>query len=442
MASPAQTPDTRQVIRSLIPPVYAPSLLEAAGENALMPVIPLLAVALGFSVPQAAALTLIFGVASVLGPIPAGKLMTRVGSRAALVTTGSLLVLTNLVALVVLGSGLQDTPGTEHRVLLIVVLVVMATNSQVWALGRQSYLGTAIPAPMRARGMTLFGGMLRIGQVIGPLLGAVVMSLGHQAWVFGLFAVLSASATIMVAFFMIPGEQAAEAAKRTEQRTHRPERTEARKRLTRGILSRMLLVGLAIAPVMMARVNRPTIVPLLGLALGVDAGTISVVFGISAGLDIALVVPAGVLMDRYGRAAVAVPCSVVMGVGFVALGVLALTVGDLGAGWAVFALLVPSLLIAMGNGLGSGIVMTLGIDVCPAHDRTRYLAWWNTLIGSGRLAAPLIVAGITLVAPVAVAGLASGALCLVGGAVLWRVLPGFTPPGSRTLLRRAKGSRT
>jgi MFS family permease len=193
---------------------------------------------------------------------------------------------------------------------------------------------------------------------------------------------------------------------------------------------------------MMARVNRPTIVPLLGLALGVDAGTISVVFGISAVLDIALVVPAGVLMDRYGRAAVAVPCSVVMGVGFVALGVLALTVGDLGAGWAVFALLVPSLLIAMGNGLGSGIVMTLGIDVCPAHDRTRYLAWWNTLIGSGRLAAPLIVAGITLVAPVAVAGLASGALCLVGGAVLWRVLPGFTPPGSRTLLRRAKGSRT
>nr|WP_214651248.1 MFS transporter [Brachybacterium halotolerans] len=429
--------DARSVIRSLVGPVYAPTLIEASGSNALLPVIPLLALALGFSVPMTAAITLVFGIAAVLGPIPAGRLMDRVGAQRALVGTGVVLVITNLVALVVIGRGLAEGPTLVHRVMLVVLLVVMATSSQVWALGRQSYLGGALPAAVRARGMTLFGGMMRIGQVVGPLLGAGVTALGHESWVFALFAVLSGAATIMVAVFMVPGEGRRASRARADavdgrsrgapSRPDAPRRSAARSRLTRGVLARMLVVGLGITPLMMARVNRPTIVPLLGAVLGVDATTISIIFGVSAVLDIALVVPAGVLMDRFGRAAVAVPCSLIMGVGFVLMGVLALRAGTTGGSVAVLALLIPSLLISLGNGLGSGIVMTLGIDVSPVHGRTTYLAWWNTMIGVGRLTAPLLVTVITLVAPVAAAAIASGVLCLGGGAWLARVLPRHTP---------------
>src|SRR5699024_9053262 len=102
---------TSQVIRSLAPSVYLPSLLEFTGQAALMPVIPLLALQLGFSVPQAAALTTIFGIASFLGPIPAGRLISRVGARPALVTTGSLLVVANLVAFTVISHGLEAGAG-------------------------------------------------------------------------------------------------------------------------------------------------------------------------------------------------------------------------------------------------------------------------------------------------------------------------------------------
>lgn len=434
--------DARSVIRSLVGPVYAPTLIEASGSNALLPVIPLLALALGFSVPMTAAITLVFGIAAVLGPIPSGRLMDRVGAQRALVGTGVLLVITNIVALVVIGRGLAEGPTLGHRIMLVVLLVVMATSSQVWALGRQSYLGGALPAAVRARGMTLFGGMMRIGQVVGPLLGAGVTALGHESWVFALFAVLSGTATIMVAVFMVPGEDrsasragsAPRSQARSRGRSRRgsggpgtARRSAARSRLTRGVLARMLVVGLGITPLMMARVNRPTIVPLLGAALGVDATTISIIFGVSAVLDIALVVPAGVLMDRFGRAAVAVPCSLIMGVGFVLMGVLSLRAGTGGGSVAVLALLIPSLLISLGNGLGSGIVMTLGIDVSPVHGRTTYLAWWNTMIGVGRLTAPLLVTVITLLAPVAAAAIASGVLCLGGGAWLARVLPRHTP---------------
>ncbi|MGO2312255.1 MAG: MFS transporter, partial [Brachybacterium tyrofermentans] len=184
------------------------------------------------------------------------------------------------------------------------------------------------------------------------------------------------------------------------------------------------------APVMMARVNRPVIVPLLGASLGLDSVWISLVFGVCAALEILLVIPAGTLMDRYGRAAVAVPCALLMGAGFILLAILGTTLAGQGTTLAVVALLVPSLLIGLGNGMGAGIVMTLGIDVSPVHDRTRYLAWWNTMLGSGRLAAPLVVTAIALVAPIALAGAATGALCLAGGAWLARTLPRVTPSGS------------
>lgn len=426
---------TAQVLRSLAPSVYIPTVLESAGETALLPVVPLIALELGFGVSQAAALTVVFGLASVLGPIPAGRLMQRVGGRAAIVATGVLLIAANLLALVVVGAGMRGEPDAVHRAALIGLLVVMAGAGQVWALGRQSFLGTALPAGMRARGMTLFGGMMRIGQVVGPLLGAAVMAIGHESWVFGLFAVMTTLATAMVAVFMVPGEERRpDTAASTRPAGEggaalRPARTPARSRLDRAVLRRMALVGAGIAPVMMGRVNRPVIVPLLGAAMGLDATTVSVVFGASAVVEIALVVPAGVLMDRYGRVAVAVPCSLLMGAGFVLLSVLAAVLGDAGWGGALLALLLPSVLIAIGNGLGSGIVMTLGIDTSPVHGRTRYLAWWNTLIGAGRLAAPLLVTAITLVAPVAAAGAVSGALCLGGAAWLARVLPAMTPSG-------------
>lgn len=432
MTTPAPRPEPRdqrppgQVLGTLVPSVYAPTLLEFVGLSALMPVVPLLARELGFSVPQAAAVTTIFGLTAFLGPIPAGRLITRIGARPALVLTGVLLVASNLVAFATIAPALDGDGALRHRLALVGLLLVMAVSTQVWHLGRQAYLGTALPPSLRARGMTLFGGVIRVGEVIGPLLGAVVMALGSMAWVFVLFAVSAAAATAMIALFLPPGEAGPG---RVPPRRERRARTSARNRLDRAVLGRMIAVGLGVAPIMMARVNRPVIIPLLGDALGLDPAWISIVFGLSAAVEILLVLPAGTLMGRYGRAAVAVPCSLLMGAGFLLLAVLGTTLADGGRTAALLALAVPTLLIGLGNGLGAGIVMTLGIDVSPVHHRTQYLAWWNTMLGAGRLAAPLAVAGITLVAPIVVAGAATGAVCVAGGVWLARALPRLTPSG-------------
>ncbi|MCS6712275.1 MFS transporter [Brachybacterium sp. EF45031] len=413
------------MLRPLIPSIYAPTALETTGESALIPVVPVLALQLGFSVPAAAALTGIFGIASLIGPIPAGALLQRIGARRAILSTGILLALGNSLALLVVGEGLAGTPQARHRWALVALLVLIAACGQVWALGRQSHLGSALPPQFRARGMTTFGGMLRVGQVLGPLVGAAVMAwLGERA-VFGVAATMSALASLMVAMFLLPQERPGRSAPpaRDPRRARPAPRSAAARGLDGLVARRMLLVQVGLTPLIIARFARPVVVPLVAAAWGLDAPTIALIIGVLAVLEILLFIPAGILMDRFGRAAVAVPCTGLLGAGFALLALWSLLAPPQTSTAAVTALLVCGAILAIGNGLGSGIMMTLGLDVSPERDRTRYLTWWNTLNGVGRLLGPGLVAGITAVAPLAAASGVIGLLALGGAAWLARILP-------------------
>lgn len=418
--------DANASLRHLIGPVYLPTLAQSVGMSATLPVIPLLALAVGFSVPAAAALTMISGIVGVLGPIPLGTLMTAVGERRTMLVTGVLVCLTQLGALALAVDALGGRESTWHRVGFVGALVASSLSREVWVIGRQAYLGTALPVSHRARGMTTFGGMMRIGQVVGPLLGAATIALGNEAWVFGLDAGAMAVASILVAVCMLPDErgQKRSSVRRAvgrlpvEPSPHAPSRSAG---LT------MLLAGVGIVPLTMARIARPLIVPLLGAMLGLGAEEISLIFGVSALVEIAMFVPAGTLMDRFGRTAVLVPCLVFSGAGYLLL--VALTSGLGGSSWGAtfWALTLPAALIAFGNGFGAGSVQTLGLDLSPATQRTRHLARWSTITGTGRLLAPGLVALVTLAWPVTVAGAVIGVLCWGGALWCWRLLPQVTP---------------
>lgn len=425
-----RAPSARQALARLVWPIYAPMLLAAIGSTALMPMIPLIALELGFSVPAAAALTMISGLVGVLGPIPAGRAMTMVGERTAMIVMGVGLALSGLAGFAVVSDGLGGGDDWWHRVAFVLVLFASAVCQQVWMLGRQSYMGSQLPVAVRARGMSTLGGMMRIGQVIGPVLGAGVLVVAHEGYVFLLQAVTALAATLLVTFKMLPpegdGPAASRASRREASRTPIPP-TPAPHAPGRPAIATMLLTGLGIVPLNMARINRPLILPLLGAVLGLDAATISLVFGAAALVEIVMFVPAGTLMDRRGRAAVAVPALLVSGLSYVLLAVLAVTIGTRSEAGALVAVTVSAVFVALGNGLSAGIVMTLGVDLSPEEHRTRHLARWNTITSVGRFAGPGLVAGVTLFAPVAAAGLATGVLCVAGGLWLWKYLPGVTP---------------
>ena len=121
-------------------------------------------------------------------------------------------------------------------------------------------------------------------------------------------------------------------------------------------------------------------------------------------LEIGLFYPAGWAMDRAGRTVVAVPVVALIGLGVL---VLPLTGGLLG-----FTLL--ALLMAVGNGLGSGIVMTLGADTAPREGRAQYLGGYRLAGDLGGLGGPLLVSGLSLVVPLTAVCVTVGSLCLLG----------------------------
>src|SRR5690625_6820849 len=100
----------------------------------------------------------------------------------------------------------------------------------------------------------------------------------------------------MVATFLPAGELRGG---RSAPRGRRPRPSQARTRLTRAVLSRMVMVGVGIAAVMISRVNRPVIIALEGASVRLESMLVSLVFDVSAVIEVRLVVPAGLLMDRY-----------------------------------------------------------------------------------------------------------------------------------------------
>jgi MFS family permease len=92
------------------------------------------------------------------------------------------------------------------------------------------------------------------------------------------------------------------------------------------------------------RSSRQAVIPLWADHIGLDAAVTSLIYGLAGGIDMLVFYPAGKVMDRKGRGWVAVPSMLIMGIA------LLLTPLTHGAG----TLLMASLLIGFGNGIGSG----------------------------------------------------------------------------------------
>lgn len=127
--------------------------------------------------------------------------------------------------------------------------------------------------------------------------------------------------------------------------------------------------------------------------------------------------PAGLVMDRFGRVWIAVPCTLMLGLGML---VLPLTS-------TLYAVLAVASLMAIGNGLGSGIIITLGADAAPPALRAQFLAGWAACAELGGVLGPLLISAITFTAPLAAAALTLGALTTLGATWLAHWVPTTSP---------------
>jgi MFS family permease len=135
------------------------------------------------------------------------------------------------------------------------------------------------------------------------------------------------------------------------------------------------------------RASRQVVIPLWALHIGLDPRTTSIIFGLSGAVDMLLFYPAGSVMDRLGRKWVAVPSMFVLGLAHL---VLPLT-------HSVVTLTAVALLMGVGNGLGAGVIMTLGADASPPVGRAQFLGAFRLFADTGNGAGPLLLAGATAV---------------------------------------------
>lgn len=372
-------------MRSIALPAYGPTVVSSTGHGAVMPVLALYARDLGAGVGLAAFVVALLGVGMLASSLPSGALVARIGERATLVAGG----LVDAVAMTV-----AALSGSVW--LLALAVLVSGFTWTAFLQARQGFMIDAVPPTHRARALATLGGVHRVGLLIGPLVGAVLIHQWGLHAVFWFAAALAAGSALMARLMPDLGTESRHLQRRAGHLS------------VRAVLHRhrhvLLTLGVAVIVIGASRSLRTSLLPLWADQVGLQASTTSLIFAAAALVDIAFFFPGGWLMDHYGRAVVAVPV-----VATAAIGVLLLPL----AHTAVTVTLIV-MLIALGNGLGSGVVMTLGADVAPSAGRAQFLGGWRLCGDLGNSGGPLLVSAVAAVAPLAVACLILGGLGVLG----------------------------
>ncbi len=396
--------DDSLTLRQIAPAAFLPPALFAVGQGAIAPVVVLSATQLGASPAVAALVLASAGLGQLLADIPAGTVVHRYGERPTMIGAAALTVLALLGCIL-----------APNLAVFTLCIFVTGSGTAVWLLARQAYVAEVVPYRLRATAMSTLGGVFRIGLFVGPFLGAAVV---HFTGLWGAYAVhivaAAAAAGVLLVVTDVTAQGSADGTGPSAVRV--PVRTVVRDQ--RSVFATLGVGALLISAI---RAARQVVLPLWGTNLGLSPTTISVIFGVSGAVDMLLFYPAGKVMDRYGRAFVAVPSMALLGVSLL----LVPLTGSAGA------LLAVGLLIGVGNGMSSGLVMTLGADLAPPDRRPVFLGVWRVFYDAGNGVGPFVIAGVAAAATLGTGIAAMGVVGVLGAGWLGYWIPRRVPRGPR-----------
>ncbi|HWV34617.1 MAG TPA: MFS transporter [Thermomicrobiales bacterium] len=350
----------------LILAVYLPTAMLAIAQGVLIVTLPLYADDLGVGYTMISIITAAASMGTLIMDVPAGVVLHRIGLRRTMLIGCALVVI-----------GTMGLTFPMHANFVVALRVVAGIGTALWSLSRHSFIAQAVPTWKRGQAIAMFGGINRVGLFGGPIIGGVIATaMGMHASFFaaGLLGIVG----WIAASVFIPAEESESLPRRGA--------SDNRWRLVRKALRENGLdIGAAGAAQLFGQVirqGRQLIIPLIGAKhLGLNAAEIGTVMTVSAILDMSMFVPAGYVMDRFGRKYASVPTFLIMGVGL----------GLLPFANSFGSLLAIGLLIGLGNGLGSGTMMTLGADLAPEGATGEFLGIWRLIGDIGMVLGPLLV---------------------------------------------------
>lgn len=394
--------------RSVAVVVFLPSIVFSVGQYAIIPVIPSLAQDLGADLGGAALIVSMLVVGQLLGDIPSGAVVARIGERRAMIAATGL-ALVAVVAMLV----------APHPAVLGLGVLLLGIAGASFGLARHAFMTSFVPLRSRGRALSTLGGSIRLGAVAGPLVGATLLAAtGKPASVIVLLAVCCFAAAALLLVLRDP----AAAVVRGPQTSGETEvRAEAVGLWTTLAAQRNVLLTIGVGSAILSglRQVRQVVLPVWAISIGLDEATTSLVIGVAAAVDFSLFFLGGWIMDRFGRLWTILPCAVGLSVGLIAL---AFT-HDLGArvGWYIGI----ALFLALANGLGAGILMTLGADLADRRNPAPFLGAWRFTTDLGGAAAPVLVTALTAAFSLSIGVGVLGGIGLVGAAMLRYFVPRF-----------------
>ena len=388
-------PNENYEIKSLVVPVFLPSLLFSIGENSMIPLIPASALAMGADLGTAGLIAGLVMTGTLIADLPAGKLVDRIGERSSMIysaAAGAIGILLSVFAvnLYMLGAG----------------ILILGAASAVFALARHSFMTEHIPLSHRARSVSILGGMFRGGSFFGPLLGAWVVHIGGPGAVYWVAVVVCGSAAVLL--LLTKKDAILNTPVVVAGRTLEVAKREWKKLAT---------VGVGVSVIGILRTSRQIGLPLWAISIGIPAAEAAFYIGIANALDFALFYASGAIMDRFGRRWAAVPTAVGLGVAHLLVAF----------SFNSPTFLAIAILMAIVNGVGSGVILVLGSDLAPADARNEFLASYRLLTDAAVAGAGPLLVGVAALVTLGPALAIFGWFGFGGAWLLWKYIPRYSP---------------
>ncbi len=335
-------------------------------------ILPLYALDFGHGEAMAASVLAARGLGNMLGDLPAGAATARWGDRPVMQIGIAMMFVSTVLA------------GTVAKTAMLLICATgIGFAMATWLLARLALVGDMVASQWRGQALSTMAGLQRVGQFIGPaLVGYSIEQLGFDQT----FFILAAGIGMTLLFVNLSGRITAKspASALPHQSPSKTHHTEPQARYTSVLAAHRrtwVTAGQVVMLLTLLRSARTLLIPVWGVQLELGAAEIGIILSLAAGFDMIMFPVAGLIMDRLGRRWSASACIALLGLG---LGLIPFTTTPI-------AFATAAILAGIGNGLGSGINMTLGTDLAPAEDRGRFLGIWRLIGDSGSLIGPSVI---------------------------------------------------
>tara|TARA_B110001454_G_scaffold38501_1_gene37937 strand:- start:8428 stop:9627 length:1200 start_codon:yes stop_codon:yes gene_type:complete len=373
--------------------VYAPSFLLSMGQGLLIPVLPIYARDTFHSGDLLVGMAIAARHFGTMGfDIPAGMLIGKLGLNR-----------TMIIGVVLFGVSSIFAGLSGSFTILFLSRILAGVSFALWSISRHAYIASVIPTASRGRALALFGGFGRIATIIGPLIGGIMaefISIRSPFFFQGFVAFL----TLII---ILKNSQ------KFEMSDQKPSIGYLNDLKSTFIDHKRvyLTAGISAIALQFLRASREIVIPLWGDNLDLRKDEIGYITTLSFAVDSFMFPISGYIMDKFGRKFTGIPAFIILGSSLVLIG----TVGSPILFLTPYAtLIIAAILSGIGNGISSGLVLTLGSDLSPPNNRGGFLGIWRFISDSGGAAGPTVMGIIANSFSLATASFSSGFIAITG----------------------------